>query len=120
MNKIQKTILDLIKEQILADYPTIKDRSDTQILRLIFKNYRENTGVNNLNLSVIGYTYLKDKIKFYDFYLYGKHLTNKHIIWLDRTQKYPYYYNELLETFSTSCSNLAMHLKLSDGAFNLD
>lgn len=98
----------------------VKDRSNKQMLRLIFKNYRENTGVNNLNLSVVGYTYLKNKIKFYDFYLNNKPFTTNHIIWLDRTQKYPYYYNEVLETFSTSCSNLAMQLKLSDGAFNLD
>ena len=119
MNKTQKIVFDLIKDAILHDYPMIKDKSNVQLARLIFKNYRENTGYNNLNLTIIGYNFLKDKIKFYDFNLYNTPFTTEHIIWLDRTQKYPYHYNEFSNIFSTSCLNLSMQLKLSDGILNL-
>lgn len=117
MNKIQKHFIDLIYEDLVREYPTMKNEPTSKIYRFIFKNERNNTGQFNLRLSLLGFTFLSKRIKFFNFTIKDEKMGMKELIWLDRTQKYPYHYNDTSKTFYTASPNLSMLLKLSDCSF---
>lgn len=118
MNKTQKVLIDLIYEELVREYLILKEKTLSAICRYIFINERKNSGYNNLRLTVLGFSFISKHIKFYSFTLDDKKLGAKEFIWLERTQKYPYHYNENSNIFYTACPNLSMLLKLNNGNFD--
>lgn len=102
-------LLSLVRSDIVNDFPDLKTKLHNALLRMIFRNYRAGKGIH---LSEFGFTYMSKKIKFWSFELGENKPTTKHFIFLERSEKYPYYYQKD-NIFFTACPNLAMLLKLS-------
>lgn len=87
-----------------------------QVCHLIFMNYREGDGrtVKGLRLSDTGLQLMKAFFQCHDVTLTpGYRITAPHLIYMDRVNRMPYWFN------SSYCamfdSELAMMLKLADG-----
>ena len=120
MNNLQQAIFNMIEEDLYKEFPQIKECNKHSLVKTIFKNHRENSDCLSIRLTIVGYNLLKTKIKFYDFSFDDIPFTTRHILWLERTQKSPYYYNEFTKNLSTSSEHLALHLKVSDRHFNFE
>ena len=119
MNKTQKYIFDLIKDELYSLNPDIKDLPINKILKFMFRNHRNNTSSKCLRLTNLAFGLVETKIKFWSFDFSGNPLTTQDFLILDRTQKYPYYYNGQSFTLHTACPTLSMHLKISDNNLRL-
>lgn len=119
-NNIYSTILDLIKHDLYTDFPEIKEYSQNKLFRTIIRNYRpRNQGGRGLYLSVLGFTYLSKKIQNWSFDYIDRDFTNHHILFLERSERYPYYYSGMTQTFHTFCPKLAFRLKIANGDLNI-
>ena len=108
-NNIHLSILRLVRTDILSDFPDLSEESDNKFLRRIFRNYRSNRG---FFLTEFGFNYLSKKINYWSFDFSEQLFTTKHILFLERTEKHPYHFDNK-HFFHTFSPKLAMTLKVA-------
>lgn len=113
-------IINLIKKrqaetELVQDLETL---DDFQACRLIFENYH-NDGCG-MKLTPTGFSILSKLIAYYSIKMPENFkILTKHIVFMKRYSNYPWFIDNITESFISFDANFAMRLKLVDGDLSL-